>query len=163
MNLYLSYFYTSAELPIRLSRWWASMTFAIIIGAFLAFGILHLDGVGGVEGWRWLFLIEGIITASVGVSAFFFMPPSPTQTAGFPRGKKGWFTERYEAPRKARNQPVVLTHPCTAKRLSSSIGLCATTRRKEPCTIGSLLHPSSCSRLFRTIIYGQCKPSSLSL
>ena len=95
MNLYLSYFYTSAELPVRLSRWWASMTGAIIIGAFLAYGILHLDGANGIEGWRWLFLIEGIITAVVGLAAFHFMPPSPTQTAGFPRGKKGWFTERY--------------------------------------------------------------------
>lgn len=95
MNLYLSYFYTSAELPVRLSRWWASMTGAIIIGAFLAFGILHLDGVHGIEGWRWLFLIEGIITGVVGVLAFYFMPPSPTQTAGFPRSKNGWFTERH--------------------------------------------------------------------
>lgn len=96
MNLYLSYFYTSAELPIRLSRWWASMTLAIIIGAFMAFGILHLDGANGISGWRWLFLIEGIFTGIVGVAAFFFMPPSPTQTAGSPRGKKGWFTEREE-------------------------------------------------------------------
>ncbi|ERS95630.1 uncharacterized protein SPSK_02310 [Sporothrix schenckii 1099-18] len=96
MNLYLSYFYTSAELPIRLSRWWATMTFSIILGAFLAFGILHLDGHNGVEGWRYLFLIEGLITLVVGVSALYFMPPSPTQTSGFPRGKKGWFTEREE-------------------------------------------------------------------
>jgi MFS family permease len=95
MNLYLSYFYTSAELPIRLSRWWAAMTAAIIVGAFMAFGILHMDGSGGVQGWRWLFLIEGIFTGLVGLSAFFFMPPSPTQTAGRLRGKKGWFTERY--------------------------------------------------------------------
>jgi predicted MFS family arabinose efflux permease len=94
MNLYLSYFYTSAELPIRLSCWWSAMTSAIIIGAFMAFGILHLDGHGGVEGWRWLFLIEGIFTGLVGISAWFFMPASPTQTAGKLRGKKGWFTER---------------------------------------------------------------------
>ena len=94
MNLYLSYFYTSAELPIRLSRWWASMTFAMIIGAFLAFGILHLDGANGVEGWRYIFLIEGIITGIVGIAAFYFMPPSPTQTATGLRGKKPWFTER---------------------------------------------------------------------
>jgi predicted MFS family arabinose efflux permease len=97
MNLYLSYFYTSAELPIRLSCWWSAMTSAIIIGAFMAFGILHLDGRGGVEGWRWLFLIEGIFTGIVGISAWFFMPASPTQTAGKLRGKKGWFTERQVA------------------------------------------------------------------
>jgi hypothetical protein len=90
MNLYLSYFYTSAELPIRLSCWWAAMTSAIIVGAFMAFGNPH----GGIEGWRWLFLIEGIFTGVIGLSAYWFMPASPTQTAGGLRGKKGWFTER---------------------------------------------------------------------
>lgn len=99
MNLFMSYFYTSAELPVRLSIWWTAETSAIIIGSFMAFGILHIDGLKGVEGWRWLFLIEGLITLVVGVSAFYFMPPSPTQTRGFPRGKKGWFTERYVSNR----------------------------------------------------------------
>lgn len=94
MNLYLSYFYTSAELPVRLSVWWSAMTGAQIIAAFLAFGILHLDGAGGIEGWRWLFLIEGAFTAVVGLAAFILMPPSPTGTAGGLRGKKGWFTAR---------------------------------------------------------------------
>jgi len=60
----------------------------------MAFGIFHLDGRGGVEGWRWLFLIEGVFTAIVGISAYWFMPASPTQTRGRLRGKKGWFTER---------------------------------------------------------------------
>jgi predicted MFS family arabinose efflux permease len=59
----------------------------------MAFGIFHLDGRGGVEGWRWLFLIEGVFTAIVGISAYWFMPASPTQTRGKLRGKKGWFTE----------------------------------------------------------------------
>ena len=95
MNLYLSYFYTSAELPIRLSCWWAAMTSAIIVGAFMAFGIFHINPHGGIEGWRWLFLIEGIFTGVIGLSAYWFMPASPTQTAGGLRGKKGWFTERY--------------------------------------------------------------------
>jgi hypothetical protein len=37
------------------------MDFADIIASFLAFGLLHLRGVEGQAGWRWLFLIEVII------------------------------------------------------------------------------------------------------
>ncbi|KAL1892983.1 hypothetical protein Sste5346_006663 [Sporothrix stenoceras] len=48
MNLFMSYFYTSAELPIRLSMWWTSEIFAIIVGSFMAFGILHLDNHHGM-------------------------------------------------------------------------------------------------------------------
>lgn len=72
------------------------MSIADIIASFLAFGILHMRGVGGHSGWRWLFLIEGVFTGLLGIAAFFLMPPSPTQTASTLRGKDGWFTEREE-------------------------------------------------------------------
>lgn len=56
--LYLSYFYKHKEMGIRLGVFWMAMSLADIISAFLAYGILHMQGVGGYEGWRWLFLIE---------------------------------------------------------------------------------------------------------
>lgn len=40
--LYLSYFYTSTELPRRLSFFWTSYQFTSIVSAFLAYGILHM-------------------------------------------------------------------------------------------------------------------------
>lgn len=56
--LYLSYFYTARELGVRMGFFWAAMVVADIAAAFSAFGLLHLRGVGGYSGWRWLFLIE---------------------------------------------------------------------------------------------------------
>ncbi|KAL9623144.1 MAG: hypothetical protein Q9160_002459 [Pyrenula sp. 1 TL-2023] len=70
------------------------MSIADIIASFLGFGLLHLRGHHGYSGWRWLFMIEGLITFVFGLAAFALMPPSPTQTANWSRGKKGWFTER---------------------------------------------------------------------
>jgi hypothetical protein len=67
-----------------------------IIAAFLAFGILHIQTVGGWEGWRWLFALEGALTAIIGIVSWFYLPPSPTQTASWFRGKDGWFNEREE-------------------------------------------------------------------
>ncbi|KAJ3177064.1 hypothetical protein HDU85_006431 [Gaertneriomyces sp. JEL0708] len=94
--LYLTYFYKSNELPIRLSWFWTSYTLTNVVSAFMAFGLLRLRGVNGWEGWRWLFALEGGLTAIIGVYAFFYLPPSPTQTASKFRGKKGWFNEREE-------------------------------------------------------------------
>ena len=51
--LYLSYFYTSSELPIRLSWFWVSYQSTSIVSAFLAYGILHMSGVNSMAGWRW--------------------------------------------------------------------------------------------------------------
>ncbi|KZT05894.1 MFS general substrate transporter [Laetiporus sulphureus 93-53] len=95
MILYLSYFYTRSELTIRLAWFWVSNSVAQIVCAFLAVGILRLDGTNGRAGWRYLFLIEGGFTCLVGIIAFFMMPPSPTQTKAWHR-PNGWFTEREE-------------------------------------------------------------------
>lgn len=94
--LYLSYFYTGIELPIRLSFFWVSYQTTSIISAFLAFGILRLRGHHGLAGWRWLFALEGLLTGCIGIVSYFYLPPSPTQTKSWFRGKEGWFSEREE-------------------------------------------------------------------
>jgi hypothetical protein len=52
-----------------------------------------MRGVHGIAGWRWLFLIEGLITLAVGVSAIFLMPSSAVATKTWFR-PKGWFDDR---------------------------------------------------------------------
>nr|XP_018265913.1 uncharacterized protein I303_02290 [Kwoniella dejecticola CBS 10117]OBR88071.1 hypothetical protein I303_02290 [Kwoniella dejecticola CBS 10117] len=93
--LYLSYYYTAAELTLRLSFFWISYTATNVIGALLAAGLLRLRGHHGLPGWKWLFLIEGVLTFAIGAWAFFYLPASPTQTKKWWR-PKGWFTEREE-------------------------------------------------------------------
>lgn len=94
--LYLSYFYTKTELPIRMAWFFVSSNYlTILVSAFLATGILSIQDPSHPEGWRYLFLIEGAITVCVGVGSFFMMPPGPTQTKAWFR-PKGWFTEREE-------------------------------------------------------------------
>lgn len=94
--LYLSYFYKHGELSLRLGWFWTAMTGADVLSAIMAFGLLHMRGVDGAAGWRWLFLIEGLITLLFGLLAFGLMPASPTQTASWFRGRTGWFNEREE-------------------------------------------------------------------
>lgn len=94
--LYLSYYYKGNELPRRLSYFWTSYQFTSIVGAFLAYGILHMRGIDGLAGWRWLFALEGTLTGLIGIATYFYLPPSPTQTESRFRGRDGWFTEHEE-------------------------------------------------------------------
>ncbi|WVR00391.1 hypothetical protein IAU59_007534 [Kwoniella sp. CBS 9459] len=90
--LYLSYYYTKSELAIRLSFFWVSNYLANLITSFLAVGILQMRGVGGRAGWRYMFLLEGIITLIVGVASFFLLPSSASKTKAWWR-PKGYFTD----------------------------------------------------------------------
>lgn len=94
--LYLSYFYKGKELPVRLAFFWSSFIMTNIVSAFLAYGILHMRGISGWAGWRWMFALEGGVTAIIGIMSWFYLPPSPTETASWFRGKDGWFSEREE-------------------------------------------------------------------
>ncbi|KAI9927815.1 hypothetical protein AWENTII_012536 [Aspergillus wentii] len=94
--LFLSFWYKSKELPIRLSFFWVCYEATAIVSAFLAFGFLHIRQSDGTGGWRYLFAFEGLITGVIGIIAAFWMPAGPTQTKGGFRGKDGWFNEHEE-------------------------------------------------------------------
>ncbi|KAK3485250.1 major facilitator superfamily domain-containing protein [Neurospora hispaniola] len=91
--LWLSYFYTSRELPIRLSYFWTTLSTTSIITSLMAFGLLHMRGINGWAGWQWMFLVEGLITLCIGLASFFMMPASAVQTKTWFR-PNGWFTDR---------------------------------------------------------------------
>ncbi|CAF1237997.1 unnamed protein product [Adineta steineri] len=80
---YLSSWYTRRELSWRVSILFSAATLAGTFGGILAYGINHMNGIGGQEGWRWIFYIEGIITVVVGVLAFFFISDFPSNRPKF--------------------------------------------------------------------------------
>ena len=41
-----------------------------------------MNGIGNYEGWRWIFIIEGIATVLMGVAVFWLLPDSPAYAAG---------------------------------------------------------------------------------
>lgn len=71
--LYMSYFFTGKELPFRLALFWLSNRVTAIVSPLMAFGLLHLQEVTPFQGWRWLFLVEGLITFTIGCWAWYQM------------------------------------------------------------------------------------------
>lgn len=94
--LWMSYFFTSKELPLRLSLFYTANPLAAVWSSLLSFALLKIKTSGKMtQSWRWLFIIEGIITLIVGIVAFFRMPPSPAQTKSR-YCKNGWYTDSEE-------------------------------------------------------------------
>jgi len=53
---------------------------ASLSGAFsglLAYGIEHMQGIGGEAGWRWIFILEGLFTVLLSFSVWYILPDSP--------------------------------------------------------------------------------------
>ncbi|GAA5874703.1 hypothetical protein JCM3774_004787 [Rhodotorula dairenensis] len=89
--IYFSYFYTKSELPLRLGLFWASAQVCNVVTSFLAIGFLKVH-LHGHEGWRWLYLFEGLITLVIGLAGYLILVPGPAQTRSRV-SPEGWFTE----------------------------------------------------------------------
>jgi sugar phosphate permease len=75
--IYLTFFYTKRELALRIGYLFVSSALAGAFGGLLAYGIGHMEGVAGLSGWRWIFIIEGIPTVVLGVVCWFFLANDP--------------------------------------------------------------------------------------
>jgi MFS family permease len=77
----LSIFYTRKEVATRIAILYCAQILATGFSGLIAAGIFAgLDGARGLEGWRWLFIIEGAITAVVSFVGFFILPNTPLTT-----------------------------------------------------------------------------------
>lgn len=83
---YLSSWYKRYELASRFSIYY---TATAVSGAFsgLLAGLItqHLDGARGLQGWQWLFIIEGVGSSFLGCFTWYFLPDWPSTTK--------WLTE----------------------------------------------------------------------
>lgn len=58
-----------------------------------------MDGAGGYEGWRWIFIMEGLITIIVAVVAYFLIAPWPEECKFLKPEEKALLLKRLAADR----------------------------------------------------------------
>lgn len=73
----VSSWYPRYELQQRLAIFYTASAFSGALSGLLAFAIARMDGLRGVEGWRWIFLIEGAVTVAAGLAMPFLIPDTP--------------------------------------------------------------------------------------
>ncbi|KLP12325.1 allantoate permease [Fusarium fujikuroi] len=74
----LSCWYTKKELALRYAVLYSGLVLATAVSGLLAAGIFAgLGGVTGLQGWRWLFILEGAVTFLLGLVAFVMLPDFP--------------------------------------------------------------------------------------
>lgn len=67
---------------------------AQVLGAPLAAAILAMDGLAGLRGWQWLFLLEGAATVVFGAALRFGLAPSPAKARMLTHAEREWLVGR---------------------------------------------------------------------
>ncbi|KAI1384981.1 MFS general substrate transporter [Hypoxylon trugodes] len=79
---YLTMWYCRHEIQFRQAMFFSAASIAGAFSGLLAFAIAKMDGIGNLEGWRWIFILEGLATVVAALIAFFVLYDFP-ETATF--------------------------------------------------------------------------------
>jgi len=76
--LYLTYWFPAARRAKMVALFMTAIAISNVIGSPISGGIMQfMDGAGGMRGWQWLFLLEGIPSVLVGVLVVLLLPNGP--------------------------------------------------------------------------------------
>jgi ACS family tartrate transporter-like MFS transporter len=81
MMLYLTFWFPTATRARFNAMFLASILIANIFGSPLSGAILGMNGVHGLHGWQWLFLVEGAPACVLAFAVLVFLPDGPASAA----------------------------------------------------------------------------------
>ncbi|MEM5367253.1 MFS transporter [Paraburkholderia azotifigens] len=77
--LYLTYWFPAAYRARANALFMIAMPVTAAVGSALSGFILGLDGTMGLKGWQWLFLLEGLPSAILGLAVYAYLDDGPQQ------------------------------------------------------------------------------------
>lgn len=78
--LYLTYWFPARRRAQMVAWFMTAIAVSNIIGSPTSAAILqYFDGVNGLRGWQWLFLVEGVPSILMGVALFAFLTDTPAK------------------------------------------------------------------------------------
>jgi ACS family tartrate transporter-like MFS transporter len=102
--LYLTYWYPAEYRARFLAAFAIAVPVSTVIGAPVSGMLLGLDGVMGIKGWQWLFIIEGIPSVLLGIVTWFYLTDRPSQATWLSAEQKAWLSAKLEGEQAAKAQ-----------------------------------------------------------
>jgi MFS transporter, ACS family, tartrate transporter len=99
--LYLTYWFPAAERARIVSLFMAAVPLATVIGGPVSGALLELHGLGGLKGWHWLFIIEGLPAIVLGLIALKFLDDRPEEARWLSAAERRALAETLAAEAKA--------------------------------------------------------------
>ena len=104
--LYLTYWFPSRYRARVVATFMVAIPVSSFLGSPLSAALLELEGVGGLHGWQWLFIIEALPAILLGLTAFFVLPSRPAEAKWLTREQSEWLQGRLEYESRSRSTAV---------------------------------------------------------
>jgi sugar phosphate permease len=92
-----------AEFRTRIIAWFmVAIPISAVIGGPVSGLLLRMDGVAGLAGWQWLFLVEGLPVVLVGLSLLWLLADSPENNAWLTEDEKRVVRDRLQKERRPK-------------------------------------------------------------
>ncbi|KAG6299125.1 hypothetical protein E4U09_000214 [Claviceps aff. purpurea] len=107
MAFYLTLFYPPSRTGKRIGMYFtASQVSAAVVGLVSA-GFQLMDGAGGLEGFRWMFLLYGLVGIVLGIALLWWLPDRPL-APGQVRHRPKWLDWMPSTPEALTGQDAVV-------------------------------------------------------
>jgi MFS family permease len=100
--IFLSYWYPAHRRAQAIGLFTSATAVSGIIGGPIAgYVMTQLAGAGGLAGWQWVFLLEGVVTAVAGAAAWWVLDEKPTDAKWLSAEEKSSVMAELNADRSA--------------------------------------------------------------
>ncbi|MGH6802209.1 MAG: MFS transporter, partial [Methyloceanibacter sp.] len=99
--LYLTYWFPARERARIVSLFMAAVPLATVVGGPVSGALLELHGLGGLKGWQWLFIVEGLPAVLLGVIALKFLTDRPEDAGWLSKSERKALASTLAAEAKA--------------------------------------------------------------
>ncbi|HKC56537.1 MAG TPA: MFS transporter [Vicinamibacterales bacterium] len=94
-----------AEYRARMLAWFlVGIPASTVVGGPVSGLLLQMDGVGGLAGWKWLFIVEGIPAVLLGIAAFWVLPDGPEDATFLTEDERRLVRARIASERREKEQ-----------------------------------------------------------
>ena len=105
MILYLTYWFPAEARGRAVARFMTATAIAGVIGGPVSGALLKMDGIAGLAGWQWLFVIEGLPAVILGFVTLAYLPDGPKNSTWLTDEERAWIEAKLESEREQ-----VMTH-----------------------------------------------------
>jgi MFS family permease len=101
--LYLTYWFPSEIRARKVALFMTAIAISNVIGSPISGAIMQfMDGTGGMRGWQWLFLLEGVPSVLVGLLVFVLLPNGPKTAKWLTQPERDLVVRRVEEDHAAK-------------------------------------------------------------